>query len=210
MPVLAERGRATAWHPEHIAERFGLFTLIVLGETVSAATIAVRSALDEHDELGRLLPIAGGGLLIVFAAWWIYFAVPIESHLTSNRTAIPGGYGHYAVFASAAAIGAGIEVAVEQAVGTAHIGRVAASAAVTIPTAVFLLTVWLLHARHAKRGILQQSILPTASLGVLAVTFVPDAAVPAAGAVCALAVAAGVTPHARAEEAEEAAGEAEG
>ena len=35
VPVLAERaGPMTSWHPEHIAERYGLFTLIVLGEAI--------------------------------------------------------------------------------------------------------------------------------------------------------------------------------
>ena len=68
VPALAERERQTSWHPHHIAERYGLFTIIVLGETIAAATVAVQSALDEHDELSTLLPIAGGGLLLVFTA----------------------------------------------------------------------------------------------------------------------------------------------
>ncbi len=197
VPVIAERRRATAWHPGHIAERYGLFTLIVLGETVAAATVAVQSALDEHDALGRLLPIAAGGLLIVFAVWWIYFDEPIHEHLTSNRRAIPWGYGHFAVFAPAAAVGAGIEVAVEEAVGAAHIGTRAASAAVTVPTAVLLFAVWALHARHFKHGALQQGVLPLAALAVLAATFAGRAAVPAAGTVCAAAVAIGVTLRSR-------------
>ncbi len=192
VPPLAERGRQTAWHPGHIAERYGLFTLIVLGETVAAATVAVQSGIDEHDALGALLPIAAGGLLIVFAAWWVYFAVPIHTHLASNRQAIPWGYGHFVIFSSAAAIGAGIEVAVEQAVGKARVGITAGAAAVTVPTAVFFFTLWLLHARHFKRGPAQQSVLPAAAVAVLAVTFAGRAAVPLAGAVAALAVAAGV------------------
>lgn len=91
VPVLAERTTQSTWHPHHIAERYGLFTLIVLGETVAAATVAVQEALDEHEALGELLPLAGGGLLIVFAAWWIYFAVPIAGHLTSNSQAFAWG-----------------------------------------------------------------------------------------------------------------------
>ncbi len=192
VPLFAERGHRTAWHPRHIAERYGLFTLIVLGETVAAATLTVQSGITEHEALDRLLPIAGGGLLIVFAAWWVYFAVPIHSHLASNRQAIPWGYGHYVVFSSAAAIGAGIEVAVEQAVGGTHLGTTAASAAVTVPSAIFLFTLWLLHARHFKRGPLQQAVLPVASLLVLAATFAGRAAVPVAGVVAALTVVAGV------------------
>jgi low temperature requirement protein LtrA len=193
VPLFAERHHPTTWHPGHIAERYGLFTIIVLGETIAAATVAVQSALDEHEAVAELLPIAGGGLLIVFAAWWIYFAVPIEGHLASNREAIPWGYGHYAVFVSAAAIGAGLEVAVEQSVGKAEISLRAASAAVTVPTAVLFFTVWLLHSRHYKRGLAQQLVLPLASLLVLACTFCGAAAVLLAGVVSALAVAVGVT-----------------
>ncbi|MGC5037435.1 low temperature requirement protein A [Streptomyces sp. DT190] len=193
VPLFAERGRATAWHPRHIAERYGLFTIIVLGETVAAATVAVKSGVDENDALGELLPIAAGGLLIIFAAWWLYFVVPIHSHLRSNRQAFLWGYGHYAVFASAAAIGAGLEVAVEQTVGEAHISALAASAAVTLPTALYLLTLWALHSRHFKVGITQQLVLPTTALLVICCTFLGDWAVLAAGVVVALSVAVGET-----------------
>src|SRR6185503_14773465 len=49
VPIWAERapGGPTTYHPHHIAERYGLFTIIVLGESVSAATVAFRGALDE-------------------------------------------------------------------------------------------------------------------------------------------------------------------
>ncbi|GAA3302437.1 low temperature requirement protein A [Streptomyces cinereospinus] len=191
VPVYAEKDRPTTWHPHHIAERYGLFTIIVLGETIAAATVAVKSGVEENDALGALLPIAAGGLLIVFSAWWIYFAVPVHGRLRSNRQAFVWGYGHYLIFASAAAIGAGLEVAVEQAVDEAHISTLAASAAVTLPTALFLLTVWALHARHFKVGTAQQLVLPTTALLVICCTFLGDRAVLAAGVVSALAVAAG-------------------
>ncbi|MER5813192.1 low temperature requirement protein A [Streptomyces sp. NPDC002033] len=193
VPVLAERGHQTPWHAHHIAERYGLFTIIVLGETIAASTVAVKSALDEHEALGELLPIAAGGLLIVFAAWWIYFAVPMHERLTSNRQAIPWGYGHLLIFASGAAIGAGIEVAVEHAVGKAHISQLAANAAVTVPAALFLLTVWLLHSRHFKRGPAQQLVLPLSALAILACTWTGSYAVLYAGLVAAATVVAGVS-----------------
>jgi low temperature requirement protein LtrA len=192
VPVIAERVGETPWHPHHIEERYGLFTLIVLGETMSAATVAMKSALDEHRALGELLPIAGGGILIIFAAWWIYFAAPAHQRLTGNRQAIPWGYGHFVIFASAAAIGAGLEVAVEHAVDQAHISTVAASAAVTVPAALFLLTVWLLHARHFKTGTAQQLVLPVSAAEIAACTFVGSLAVLAAGLVAAAAVTVGV------------------
>ncbi|MGX1757803.1 low temperature requirement protein A [Streptomyces lydicus] len=192
VPALAERERQTAWHPHHIAERYGLFTLIVLGETVAAATVAVQSALDAQDELSVLLPIAGGGLLLVFAAYWIYFAVPIHRHLRSNRQAFLWGYGHYLVFGSAAAVGAGIEIAVEEAFGRSQLSAFAAAGCVTVPAALFMLTVWLIHSRHHKRGAAQQLVLPVSSLLVLVCTFAGHRAVLAAGLVASGTVAAGV------------------
>ena len=192
VPVYAERRWSTPWHAEHIAERYGLFTLIVLGESVSAATIAVQTALDEHGALRELLPIAGGGLLICFSAWWIYFARPVHEYLQSNRQAFVWGYGHYLVLLSAAAIGAGLEVGVEHAVGQSEISRQAAAAAVTLPTALYLVTVWALHARHGKHGI-GQLLLPVSALAVLATTFLGGGSgVLGAGLVCAATVALGV------------------
>ncbi|MFJ4780763.1 low temperature requirement protein A [Streptomyces sp. NPDC088762] len=192
VPLLAERGHQTPWHAHHIVERYGLFTIIVLGETIAAATVAVKSAIDEHEALGELLPIAAGGLLIVFSAWWIYFAVPMHERLNTNREAIPWGYGHLVIFASGAAIGAGIEVAVEHAVGKAHLSQLAANAAVTVPSAVFLLTVWFLHSRHFKRGLAQQLTLPLAAVAVLACTWAGPYAVLYAGVVTAATVAIGM------------------
>ncbi|MFB7671010.1 low temperature requirement protein A [Kitasatospora purpeofusca] len=196
VPVVAELRMQTSWHPHHIAERYGLFTLIVLGETVAAATVAVQSAVDEHEGLTRLLPVAAGGLLICFSAWWIYFARPVHDHLRSNRQAFLWGYGHYLVFGAAAAIGSGLEVAVESAVHKAHVSETAATATVTVPTALYLVTVWVLHSRHVKTGA-AQVLLPAASVAVLACTATGGSGVLAAGLVTALTVAVGVALHAR-------------
>ncbi|MEU6126673.1 low temperature requirement protein A [Streptomyces sp. NPDC047123] len=193
VPVIAERAYTTAWHPHHISERYGLFTIIVLGESLAAATVAVKSGIEEHDALDELLPLAAGGLLIVFAAWWIYFVVPVHDRLRGNRQAFLWGYGHYVILGSAAAIGAGIEVAVEQAVGKAHVSTWAASAAVTVPTALYLLAVWALHSRYFKVGAAQQLVLPVSAVAVLASTFAGRWAVLVAGIVTTATVATGVT-----------------
>ena len=197
VPAIAERSYESTWHPEHIAERYGLFTLIVLGETVAAATVAVQSGINGHDELGRVLPIAVGGLLVCFSAWWIYFARPVHDHLRSNRQAFLWGYGHYLVFLSLAAIGAGLEVAVEHATGEAEVSALTAAAVVTVPTAVYLFVVWVLHARYGKSGA-AQAVLPVTALAVLAVTWIGgQGAVLGAGLVCAAATAVGLVLHQR-------------
>ncbi|WP_079044584.1 MULTISPECIES: low temperature requirement protein A [unclassified Streptomyces] len=193
VPLYAEKDEPSTWHPHHIAERYGLFTIIVLGETVAAATVAVKTGIAENDALGEVLPIAAGGLLLVFAAWWIYFVAPAHDRLTSSRQGFLWGYGHYVIFASAAAVGAGLEIAVEQAVGKAHISALAAASSVTIPSAVFLMSVWLLHARYFKIGLAQQLVLPVTALAILLCSFAGRWAVLAAGLVAAVSVAIGVT-----------------
>jgi low temperature requirement protein LtrA len=152
VPIWAERPSRTTWHPGHIAERYGLFTLIVLGESVLAATVAIQSALDAGHGGGRLLTLAGAGLVIVFSLWWLYFDRSADDLLTSMRKALVWGYGHYLVFASAAALGAGLAVAVDRVTGAAHPPVLAAGYAVAAPVAAFVLSVWVLHVRPHQRG----------------------------------------------------------
>lgn len=91
VPIWSERAGPTSWHPRHIAERYGLFTLIVLGESVLAATLAIQSALDEGGTPADLIGIVGGGLLTVFAMWWLYFAKPVERLLVAIPARVPVG-----------------------------------------------------------------------------------------------------------------------
>jgi low temperature requirement protein LtrA len=147
VPVVGERRGRTNWHPGHIAERYACFTLIVLGESVLSGSVAVGAAVGPDGHLGQVWGIALGGLLLVFSMWWKYFARSAEDLLTSSRQAFIWGYGHLAVYASAAAVGAGIAVAVDQALGEADISRELAAACVTVPAAVYVVTVYWLHLR---------------------------------------------------------------
>jgi low temperature requirement protein LtrA len=174
VPVWAERATPTTWHPRHIAERYGLFTLIVLGECVLASTVAVQTALEEDAALVDLATTAAGGLLTVFAMWWLYFAKEAHEFLTTLRAGITWGYGHYLVFASAAAVGAGIAVNVDHVTHHAAIGGRAAAAAFTIPVALFLLAVWALQLRPHHLGHWHTSLVPTTAVLVLASTLAPE------------------------------------
>jgi low temperature requirement protein LtrA len=197
VPAVAERVHPTPWHPGHIGDRYGAFTIIVLGESISAATVAVQSALDRQAALAELLPIAFGGLVIVFAAFWIYFATPIDRLLRSNRQAFLWGYGQYVIFGSAAAIGAGIEVATEQVTRQSHIPAVAAALAVTVPAALYLMAVWLVHGRYFKHGAAEQLVLPATATLVLVASLAGHWAVPLAGVAAAAGLATGITLTAR-------------
>ena len=182
VPVWAEQAAPTPWHPHHIAERYGLFTIIVLGESVLAATHAVRLGVEGHGFSVPLLGLIGGGLVILFSLWWIYFAKPAHRFLTSNRVAFVWGYGHYFIFAAAAAVGAGLAVSVDHILGEAAIDGGLAAASVSLPVALFMTMVWLLHVRphHARLGL--SFLFPVAIVLVLAATFCPWP-VPAIGAI---------------------------
>jgi low temperature requirement protein LtrA len=173
VPLWAERTGVTSWHPGHIAERYGLFTLIVLGEVVLSSTFALQGAVDGHAT--DLLGVVVGAPLTVFAMWWVYFSTSDADRLNAgNHIAFWWGYGHYLVFGSAAAVGAGVAVQVDRALHTAHVGQTVAAAAVTVPVAVYLLSVWWLHLRphHVDRAHLV--VFPVATALVLAATFVTE------------------------------------
>ena len=169
VPVWAERAAPTTWHPQHIAERYGLLTLIVLGESILSATVAIQSALASGEALSALLPLIIGGLLIAFSMWWAYFDRPVHDLLTSLRKAVVWGYGHYFVFAAAAAVGAGLAVSVDQATHHATVSAVGAGSAVAIPVAVYLLCLWFLHDRPEYRQ--TRSFGPIAAVLVLLTPF---------------------------------------
>ncbi|HEX4791761.1 MAG TPA: low temperature requirement protein A [Actinospica sp.] len=190
VPYWAGRAGRIPFHPHHIAERYGLFTLIVLGEAVSAATVAIQEATTVHEDLKELISLALGGLLIVFAAWWIYFSHEMAELLEADASPFLWGYGHYLVFGAAASIGAGIEVAAGWISGAEHISARLAAGAVTVPAAVFFAVVWALQARYFKSG-WTQALLPATAAAVLLCTFAGGYAVILAGLCCVLSVVLG-------------------
>ena len=144
LPVWAENAGRTPWHPAHIAERYGLFTIIVLGEVILSASLAV--ALISAEGLSpELLGVLVGGLLTVFAMWWLYFYRPADDLLTSLQTAFVWGYGHLPLWGAVAAAGAGLALAIEQAAGHGSLNAVAAGYAVAIPVAIYLVCLFVLH-----------------------------------------------------------------
>ncbi|MEU8207481.1 low temperature requirement protein A [Streptosporangium sp. NPDC049046] len=143
VPWWAERVRATTWHPHHIAERYGLFTIILLGESVLAASRGVEAAL----EAAPLVAIAGSGLVLLFAMWWLYFLVKAGEGLSDRRhRSYWWGYGHFGIFAALAALGAGLEVAVEQSGRQVAASPMAIGYAVAIPVGVYLILLRVVHA----------------------------------------------------------------
>ncbi|MGH3094539.1 MAG: low temperature requirement protein A [Streptosporangiales bacterium] len=148
VPVWAEfRGRPTSWHPGHISERYGLFTIIVLGEVVAAIAAAVQEAIAAEATSNGLLTAAAGGLALVFGLWWAYFKHSGSADISrSLYVALAWGYGHYFLFAAVAGVGAGLQVVIEALSHGAAKAPVFAAFTVAIPVAVYLLVLGLLTA----------------------------------------------------------------
>jgi low temperature requirement protein LtrA len=139
IPLWAERRRPTSWHPHHIAERYALFAIILLGECILGASSTVADVVDHLGVTAELVTVAAAGLVLLFALWWLYFLQPTGEALARNRDrAFRWGYAQYFVFASLAALGAGLEVAIESAGEPVAASSVAIAYAVAIPVALFV------------------------------------------------------------------------
>jgi low temperature requirement protein LtrA len=94
----------------HLPERFGLLTLIVLGESVLAVVLGVSKASWD----ARSAATAAAGFLVAAALWWIYFDFLDEGALTARG--IFGGltytYVNYLVVVGLATLGAGVQLAI--------------------------------------------------------------------------------------------------
>jgi low temperature requirement protein LtrA len=179
VPAWAERagrGGGTPWHPGHITERYGLFTLIVLGEGIGAATIALHSVSSSRGVSAGLIAVAAGAVLLVFSVWWWYFEHPAEEGLRMSRgIAFLWGYGHYFVFASVAALGAGLGVAADSSHGGADTAAaITAGLAVGVPVTVYLVVTCYLQGRLLREESGRMGMVVVASVIVLVVGGLAD------------------------------------
>ena len=179
-PVVAERGKGgTPWHAGHIAERYGLLTIITLGEGV-IGTVASLSAVVESQGWSwdaALVAVAGTGL--TFGMWWMYFTIPSAQVLRLHRErAFPWGYGHILIFGSIAATGAGLQVAATYLVNETQIGATATVLTVVVPVAVYVFALFALYTYLVQAADPFHLALLAGTTGVLALaTFLASAGV---------------------------------
>jgi low temperature requirement protein LtrA len=99
----------------HLPERFGLLTLIVLGESVLAVVLGVSKVSWDAGSAAA----AAAGFLVAASLWWIYFDFLDEGALTARG--IFGGltytYMNYFVVAGLTALGVGVKLAILAAGG---------------------------------------------------------------------------------------------
>jgi low temperature requirement protein LtrA len=99
-------------HPAHLPERYGLFTLILLGESV----VAVMKGIESQETWS--LPAASaaiGGMGLLFTIWWWYFdrvRAASERWVRTRRDAIHlqvWSYAHFPLYLAVVVIGVGIQ-----------------------------------------------------------------------------------------------------
>lgn len=109
----------TPFDTSHIPERFGLFTIIVLGEAV----IAAATGASQVDWRPATVLTAALGFGIAAALWWIHFEF-VEDYALRR-----GGvwarylymYGHYVMVTGIVVAGVGVEHAIEEAASGDHL-----------------------------------------------------------------------------------------
>jgi low temperature requirement protein LtrA len=109
----------------HFPERFGLFTIILLGESVAA----VMRGMESQETWSPSAAISAfTGLSLAFGYWWWYFdgaRGAAERHVTSARKTFlfqVWSYAHLPLYLSVAVLGVGVEHVISLAPGT-HLHR---------------------------------------------------------------------------------------
>ncbi len=96
----------------HLPERFGLFTIIVLGETI----LGVVTGVSEVD--WRTVYVLSAALTfgVAVCIWWIYFTFVEEAPFSGNLgSGQPYIYVHFPIVVAVVAIGVGMEHAITEA-----------------------------------------------------------------------------------------------
>lgn len=146
-PILLERAAAgTPWHPEHIAERYGLLAIISLGEGIFGTVAAVNSLVQAVGWSVEAALVVLTGVTLTFGLWWSYFITPSATVLRRHRSRVHAwNYSHIPLYASIVATGAGLHVTAYVLEGTASASVTDAVLAVAVPVLIFIVTLIALY-----------------------------------------------------------------
>lgn len=99
LPISADSAGETPWNPHHIADRYSLFTVILLGECMAGSTTTMRAVLQTQGLSLDFVVVSFSLVGLVGGLWWAYFLAPFAQalHLRRKRSAL-WGYGHMPLF----------------------------------------------------------------------------------------------------------------
>ena len=166
VPAFAESKGSTPWHKHHIIERHSLLNIIVLGECFLAIVMAIQASAGHGQLSWDLIEIGVLASVITFILWALYFSEQEHLQTVEKKHTMIWGYGHFALFATGAATGAGFAVMVELATHHADISEKAATLTVAIPVAIYVMTLWMIRDRVWMKG-LANFLMPTAAAFII-------------------------------------------
>lgn len=141
-PAIAERRNPTPWNAHHIAERYGLLTIITLGEGVVGTVVAMQALVGSEGWSLDVGVFGVAAMALNLCLWWIYFSIPIADALHRQRAkCFPFGYGHAVIFVAVAAVGAGLHVEALGVSHKAHVSNLVVASAVVVPVALVVLAI---------------------------------------------------------------------
>ena len=155
----------------HTTERIGLFTIIVLGESI----VAVVGGVSDREWTPISVAIALLGLSIAFSFWWMYFDTVDESPLQAMRrgkmgTALTWLYSHLPLAIGLTATGVGVEKMIH---GLAHDSASSEKTLFCLAVALCMLILSNLHWTSCELGQTKcKRILTFYRLGAAAFIFV--------------------------------------
>jgi low temperature requirement protein LtrA len=172
VPLVATRSSADVpLHVEHLPERFALFVILVLGESVAGIAHGLHSA----HWTGPGLLVAALGFALAAALWWSYFdlagarAKQLLSEVGGERSDHSHDvyvFGQLPLTLALATVGAGLELAVVQS----GEGEVPTGTRLVLAggVVVYLLSVTVTEAGMSKRGARRGLWWPVAAAAVAA------------------------------------------
>ena len=157
-------------HPEHLPERFGLFTLILLGEGV----VAVMHGMQSQEEWPGVAALSAfSGMALLFLIWWWYFDVAgaaAERSVRTHRDAVRfhvWSYAHFPFYLGLVVTAVGIQ----RIVTAASRWNIDGYEAVLMSAAgaLVMLAMAAISGRFTRRGQVFADVFPVMALALLAV-----------------------------------------
>jgi len=172
---------------DSLVERFGLFTIIVLGEVI----IGVVTGVTEHHELNWLIGgTAALGTLIAIGLWWIYFDLISHHRPQQNyKIVITWFYLHLPLTIGITTVGASLLNVVEHAgehLPTDVRWLLLTATALVLVTTAFLTRTTQIPPEHQRVHVIGRRGLFISAILIIVLGFVPLNTIPFLGAIAVL------------------------
>ncbi len=195
-PVIAEtRKGGTPWHAHHITERYGLLTIIALGEGVVGTVASLSAVVGAQGWSFDAVFVVVAGVGLTFGMWWTYFIVPQADLLHAHRErSFWFGYLPVVTLGAIVATGAGLHVAAYYIEHHSELSSVETVLSVAVPVATYIASIYLLYALLVRTVDAFHMLLLVLTAGVLvAAVWMADAGISMANCLLVVTLAPVVT-----------------